>query len=155
MATIYGTQYEAAYVDVPASKIQQGDLGGHRRCLYFDHTITAAPTAADVLKLGKLPKGARIIEACLAFPDLGTTGVLNLGWAASEDGLEAADADALLAAVDVNAAAAIKKMSGIAGAASAGFLKKLLGDVDLQVDIATAWTATSGTIKGYVEYIVD
>lgn len=152
MATLYGTQYKQAYVDVPSSKIAPGDVGGEVKFMYFDYTITAAPTNGDVLKLGKIPKGARIVDACLAFPDLGSAGAVNLGWAASADGVEAADADGLLVNVDVNTAAAI--VIAAEQSAPAGFLKHFDAEVDLQMDIATAWTATSGSIKGYVKYVV-
>jgi len=103
----------------------------------------------------KLKKGMRILDVVMSFPDLGTTGVLNVGHSAGDAAVESLDADAFLASVDVNTAADCVSMKSQmeAGGANAGWLKELADDVDLQVDIATAWTVTSGTIKGYVEYV--
>lgn len=155
MATLYGNQYQDAYVDVPSEKIDPVDYNGRVKMIYFDYTVTAAPSNGDVIKLAKLPAGARVIDAVLQFPDLGTAGVLNLGNAASADAVEAADADSLLVSVDVNAAAdAVSMQSQMeASGSNAGFLKRFASEVDIQIDVATAWTATSGTIKGYVKFL--
>lgn len=155
MSTLYGNQYQAALVDVPSSKIKGKDLGGDVKRMYFDFDVSAAPIAGDVIKLGKLPKGARVHNACLQFPDLGTAGILNLGWAAGAEGLEAADADGLLVNVDVNSAADAVSMQiqMEAGGANAGYLKEFAEEVEIQIDVATAWTAVAGTIKGFVEFI--
>lgn len=155
MAELYGNQYQDAFVDVPSNKVKGKDLGGEVKKMYFDFTITAAPTAGDVIKLGKLPKGARVHNACLQFPDLGTAGILNLGWGAGAEGLEAADADGLLVNVDVNAAADAVSMQiqMEAGGANAGYLKEFAEEVTVQIDVATAWTVAAGTIKGFVEFI--
>lgn len=162
MATIYSNQYQDAYVDVPSDKIRPGDQSGDVRFMFFDHTITAAPTDGDILKLGRLPKGARIVDACLSFPDLGTAGVLNVGWAASAEldgpnglsgsAIEAADADGLFVSLDVNAAADTVLASSQVNVP--GILKKFSAAVDIQATITTAWTVTSGTIRGYVSYVI-
>lgn len=158
MATLYSSQYQDAYQDVPSDKINSPDFNGRVHIAYFEYTITAAPTNGDVLKLLKLPKHARVLDFHIAAPDLGTAGVLNIGWAASAEldsagaAVEAADADGFMASVDVNAAAAIQNMADVSGAAVPGYLKKFSAEVDVQIDIATAWTVTSGTIKGYIEF---
>ena len=79
MATVYGNQYNNAYVAVPSVKINPGDVSGEVKFAYFDYTITAVSVANDIIKLMKLPKNAKVLDACLSFPDLGTTGVLELG----------------------------------------------------------------------------
>lgn len=157
MATIYSKQYAGAYVNKPMEQIKPGDISGDVRFAYFEHTITAAPTNGDVLKLCKLPKGAKLKAFRIVGPDLGTAGVLNLGWAASAElvpgtatPVEAASANGIIAALDVKDAA----FDGNMAATAAGFLKEFAAEVDLQADIATAWTVTAGTIKGYVEYVV-
>lgn len=156
MATLYGDQYQDAYVDKPSTKIRKGDVSGDVKFMYFTYTITAAPTNGDVVKLGKLPAGARVVDALLQFPDLGTAGAVNLGWNGGTNSLETADADSLLVNVDVNTArdGASMKQQMEAGGANAGFLYELLDEVDVQIDVATAWTVTSGTIKGYIQYVV-
>lgn len=159
MATLYGNQFNNAYVAVPSVKIGPGDVSGETKKLYFDYTITAAPTNADIIKIAKLPKNVRVYDVCLAFPDLGTAGVLELGWAASAEldssgsAVVAAAASGFLASVDVNAAAAIVNMADVSGAAASGFLKEFDAAVDVNITVTTAWTVTSGTIKGYIEYV--
>jgi hypothetical protein len=155
MATLYGTQYDAAYVTQPTSKIAPGDVSGHKKVAYFDYVVTAAPTNGDVLKLCKLPKGARVLDVVMSFPDLGTGGALNVGINGGTNAGETADADAFLVNVDVATAADCVSMKSQmeAGGSNNGWLKHLADEVDVQIDIATAWTATSGTIKGYVEYV--
>lgn len=158
MATLYGNQYNNAYVVNPSVKLGIGDYKGTVRRMYFDYTITAVPTNGDVIKLGKLPAGARVYDACLSFPDLGTAGTLELGWAASTDAVEAASASGLLSTVDVNSAAASRTiigLNGATGAAVAGLMKKFSSEVDIQIAVTAAWTVTSGTIKGFVEYVLE
>lgn len=155
MSTYYGDQYQDAFVTVPSKKIKGKDFNGSVRRLYFSFTVpSVAPANGDKVKLGKLPAGARIMNAGLQFPDLGAAGAVNLGWAASSSGAVVADADALLVNVDVATAADAVSMQiqMEASGANAGYLMELSEEVDLELDIATAWTAVAGTIKGFVEY---
>lgn len=155
MATLYGTQYNAAYVAVPSAKIQPGDFNSEVKSIYFEYTWTAVPTAADIIKLAKLPKGARVLDFVVSFPDLGTTGVLEFGWAAGvESGvtIEAASASGFLAAVDVNTAAATVGI--IEQGNLVGFGKEFLAEVDVQCTVTTAWTLAAGTFRGYIEYVI-
>jgi len=159
MATLYGNQYNNAYVAVPSVKIGPGDVSGDTKKLYFDFTVTAAPTNGDIIKIAKLPKNVRVYDVCMAFPDMGTAGTLELGWSASAEldstgsAVVAASASGFLSAVDVNTAAAIVNMADVSGAAVAGFLKEFDAAVDVNITVTAAWTVTSGTIKGYIEYV--
>ncbi len=149
MATIYTNQYKGAYVDKPMEQIKPGDISGYVRFAFFDLTVPAvAPTNGDVLKLFKLPKGAKLVDFNLITPALGA-GSLNIGWAASGDGVETAVGNGIAATVNVTNAA-----STVMAATAAGKLKEFASEVDVQVDIATTWTAVVGTIKGYATYVV-
>lgn len=156
MATLYGNQYNSAYVTVPSEKIRPGDLDGEVRSMYFDITIAAAPSNNDTWNVGKLPKGARIMNAALQFPDLGTAGTLALGHDGGTNSGETADDDAFITAVDANAAADAASMQQQmeAGGSNAGYLKELADEVIIQVKTPTAFTVSSGTIKGFVTYVV-
>ncbi len=166
MATLYSSQYQDAYVDVPSDKIRQGDMNGNVRYLHFDFPVPASvPTNADIIKLGKIPKGARVLDAVLVLPDLGDTTVLELGWAASVEldsaavAIEAADPDGFMASVDGDIAADAFSMLGIAQGASAnlpGLLKRFSAECDLQITVTDAWTSTTTTdsIKGYIQFVV-
>lgn len=165
MATIYSNQYQDAYVDVPSNKIRAGDFNGQVQFAFFDLSVPAvAPSNADVVKLCKLPKGARVLDAVLVLPDLGDTTALDLGWAASEEldsdgvAVEAADDDGLLAAIDGDVAADAFSMQALAeaGTIAAGLLKKFSAEVDIQITIDDAWTSTTttDTIKGYIKFVL-
>lgn len=151
MATLYSNQYQDAFVDVPSDFIRSGDVSGEVKIMYMDFTVPAvAPTANDVFKLGKIPKGARILDAVLSFPDLGTTGVLELGYAADAAAVETADDNAFLASVDVNAAADTVSMTDQVNMVGLG--KLFSAECDLELKVTTAWTATSGTVKCLLYY---
>jgi len=60
MANKHGVNYTKAYVSVPAQLCNIGEVGGVKRVL-FDQLL-AGGVAADDLFIGKLPKGARVLE---------------------------------------------------------------------------------------------
>lgn len=152
MATLYSNQYQDAFVDVPSDFIRSGDVSGEVKFMFFDFTVPGTvPTNGDIYKLGKIPKGARVIEAVLSFPDLGTAGTLDLGWAADAAAVETADDNGFLASVDVNTAADTIKMSDNL-ANGAGLCKLFSAECDLELKVTTTWTATSGVVKGYLLY---
>ncbi len=157
MATLYGTEYAAAYVTKPSTKIGVGDHYGVMHYKYFSYVVTAAPSNSDVIKVGKIPLGARVYGAGLKFPDLTDTGTVELGFAADSGAVETADPDAFLASVDVTTAADFVTMDQQqeAGGALAGHLKKFTAECDIEIFVTDAWTGTSGTIQGYVAYVVD
>jgi len=159
MATYYGTQYQAAFVNNPADLINAPDRGGKVMIEYFEYVATTTiPGTGDFIKLCKIPKGARVLDVEISAPDMGTGGAINVGWAASAEldsagtAVVAAVAAGFFAALDINTAAAQQNMADVAGAAVAGHLKLFAAEVDLQMAPSTIWTVTTGTIKGYVKY---
>ena len=58
MANIYGSNYTKAFINNPAEQANMGEYGGVKKVI-FDQV--AAGAGADVLYIGKLPKGARVI----------------------------------------------------------------------------------------------
>lgn len=59
MSDIYGSNYTKAYINNPAEQANMGEYGGVKKVI-FDQVATGA--GADVLYIGKLPKGARVIS---------------------------------------------------------------------------------------------
>lgn len=161
MPTLYSNQYQDAYVDQPTNKIKRGDQSGEVKHIFWDYPISAStvPADADIIKLAKLPKGARLIEACIQFSDLGGSGTVNVGWAASaeldENGsvVVAADATGIFSAVDLDTAADTLLMSQ-QQANPAGLAKAFDAEVDIQMAVTDAWSATTGTLKGWLQYVV-
>lgn len=152
MATYYSNQYQDAYVDVPSDKIRPGDQSGDVKMLAFDVTLSGAVALAEIIKLGKIPKGARVLSMKFNCTDLGTTGAFNIGHAASAEldssgsAVEAAAATFLGSAIDVNTAA-------VAAVYYPAGSKRVAAEVDLQLAASTA-TTVAGTINGYLLYVM-
>lgn len=148
MSTVYGLNYTAAYVN--NGKIRPGEQNGHKKVLFEEYTFAAELLSGSTLKIGKLPKGARVISATLKSPDLGGTGTIDVGTLAS-DGGDAADPDAFIAAADASGQAVHSVGAG------AGLLAvKYAGEVVVEA-LFTGGTvsATGKTIRFAIEYIVD
>jgi len=152
MASFYGVNHTKAFVNVPSDKVDVSAWHGRVRQMYDEIDLSAVLALNDKVYFGKLPKGAKVLEAMLAFPDLGTAGVVNLGYEKLDSSLTS-DEDAFLAAVDVNSAAATVKMSDQAN--MVGFGLELDGDAYVVLKATTATTAVSGKIKCVIQYIVD
>lgn len=161
MATKYTAEYQAAYVDSPPSNFPIGDVGGVVRSLYGEFDLAAAVDSGDVIKFFKIPKGARVIGGYLFSDDLGNTITAEVGWNASDaldssgSAIEAADTDGFMNAVDLNAAAICVNVIGQTSAGRPGIGKKFTAEVDCVVVAEATGTATSGTIRLQILYVVD
>jgi hypothetical protein len=155
MANYYSNQYQDAYVDQPSEKLDVGYMGAVIRRFYAEYT---KPTGAellttDVLYLGKLPKGARVIDGRVVGETDGTTGQFNVGWLSN--GSDAADADGFFAGAtefDVGAAAVNNRMLGV----SAGYNKKFAAETDVVLVPAEATTAYDAKkLSVELHYVLD
>lgn len=151
MANFYSSQYQSAYVDVPSQKLAPGEQVGRVRSLICEHTFAAELTTSDALYLGKLPKGAKIVDAVLKTADLGTTGVVDIGWDGGVNSLETADPNGIFAAVDVKTAAAVNRMAFVPG-----LHHEMLDDVNiLMVPSENTNAATGLSISLIISYVLD
>lgn len=148
MATLYSVGQTNARA-VPQVLVDQGGRGGRVKCLYDSYTSAGALTSGDIIKMGKLPAGARIIGAKLYNSDHGTTGTAVVGWASN--GVESADNDGIFTTVDLNAAALLNDMAEYL---PAGFGQQFSAETDIQIEL-TANTTAAGSFKLAVFYIVD
>lgn len=159
MATKYGTYSSDRLEDVPSNKVPPHAQGGRIRCAYDEYTFTADLSAADVIHMGIIPKGARVVGYWMKADDLdGSGGTLDLGYAASAEldstgtAVEAADDDAFLANVDITSATT----SDHATQANMTGLGKLFNaEVAVQVKIEGDTDATTGTLKTCIFYVRD
>lgn len=158
MSTVYSDQYQQAYVTVPVDKIDPPDHESRVRFSYFSYTAAGALVISTIIKLCKIPKGARVLDAVIKSADLGTVGTLDLGWAASAEldstgtAVEASSGTGFINAMDVHTAADVIKASDNQ-AAPAGVLKKFSAEVDLQINVSAA-TDAAGAISGYIAYVL-
>ena len=141
MANFYGANYSKT-IAVPKEFIDFGDVGGEVKCLYDSFTYTAAPAQNDLVYIGKLPKGARVIQVIAKAADGGGTGVIDVG--------VAGDVDAFIDGLDHSAAAAVKVSSTESGM----FAGRLAAETDVIAKIITAATAAAGKIEVIVLYSV-
>jgi hypothetical protein len=155
MATLSGVNY-ALLNSEPTSKAGVGELTGSVKVLYDEHTFAADVNGVgDIIKIGGLlPKGARIVDAQVKCPSLGTTGILSFGYAASDDSAEAADADGLIVVAQLDAGG--QAVLGKATAASAAVGKVLAGAVQPQLIFTEASDNAEGVkIQAWVSYVMD
>jgi hypothetical protein len=152
MAEFNGSNYSKIFIDVPSKQISEGELSGKVRVLQ-DSFICGQNVYAigDLINMGaKLPKGAKVIEACLISPSLGTTGIMKLGFLAN--GIDSADDDAFIASSDAGGQAVKSLMP--AGSAALG--KKFEADTSIQIKFTEASDAALGLeIKVFIQYILE
>ena len=153
---LYGENYTLAHVDVPASNISVKDAKGKIRVLHDKYTFVADVIAINTeIYMGKIPKGAKIYDVLVWCGDLGTTGLLHVGWGAGADAVEAADADGFFASLDVKAAARLGVAMSIT-AKLAGQFKEFSEEVDLIVKLAEAAdSADTEVLEVVVLYTLD
>lgn len=133
----------------------KGEYNGHVKVFYDELVHNAAViSASDTIKLnGKLPKGARVLDAVVKSPSLGTTGIFDLGHAAGKTPSGAtitADPNAFVESADAGGQAVLARGNG------AGIGKLFEGDLDIMLTFTEATTAASGVlIQAWIYYIVD
>lgn len=156
MATKYSDNYTLLN-NVPSEKIASSD-NGKVRALYATYTLTADLASGDIIKMFRIPKGARVIDMIVDFPDLDASGgTVDIGWSkdlrnlGASAGGEDLDADGFKADVDVATAAIQSKLA----VGSLGFGKKFAEECDFQITIDGDTDATSGTIKAFLLIVVE
>ena len=150
MAIVNAINY-AKTLSEPSEKQDKGDLNGRIKHYYDEYIFPADVFAAnDEINLMELPAGARIIEATLWGPSLGTTGIFALGHRLSGSDVE--DGDAFIAAADFRGQAAKAQMP----AGSAGALKKFESAVQLYLEATEATDSAAGDkIQVSIQYVLD
>ncbi len=151
MTSLYGANYTNAYVDVPASPYPAGEHNGKVRVLYDSYTLPSAIVAAnDTISIGKLPAGARVINAQIFIPaSMGATGIFDVGYAAN--GVDSADPNAFILAADAGGQAVL----GVPTLGSVGLFKKFSVETEIIITCTELTVATSGIIHCAIEYIMD
>lgn len=155
MATLYATNATLATQNNPTSKVPVGDYGGRVRVCYDKYTLSAAFGASDVLTFGRLPKGAKVLNATVVCPDMGGTGTFDFGHTASVDAAQAASAAAFGDDVDWSGQALAYNMGSTIGFSALGAFKELAGEVDVILTLTGVTATTSGTIHVAVTYVID
>ena len=153
MASKYGVNFTNIFQTVPSVKVDASEWNGRLRVCYDTYELTADLAAGDKIYLGRLPKGAKVFNAILAFDDLDTSGgTIDLGYEYVNSADGSNDQDGFLAACDVTSAGiegsveqALVDSIGLEMAGEANVVATIVGDTD----------ATSGTVKAVIFYAVD
>lgn len=148
MASKYGVEYTNLTQDVPAEMPPPNKYGGRIRAVYDTYALSADLAAGDKIYMGKLPKGARVIDVILAFDALGA-GTLDVGYEYADTDFTS-DPDAFIDGVAVTSAG--NKAMSAEGANRAGFGYEIEDAAEIIVTVATDTSASSGTIKCCVLY---
>lgn len=154
LTTVYGANHTLAYQNSPPSMVPANEWYGRVRHLYDSYTVGASDEfgTSGLIKMMKIPKGARLIDAQVVCPATGATGVFDIGWAAGATAAEAADADGIFVGIDPGAAAVDANMAGTV----AGWNKTFSEEVQVQIDCTEATAAMAGlTIKLSLLIVVD
>lgn len=147
MAKLYSNQYQDAYVSVPSVKIDPGQVNAHKKVLFADITFAAELATTDTVYLGKLPKGARVLNCMLRFPASGATGIVDIGYQAN--GVDSADLNAFVEGADPGAAAVL------AAGAGAGIGKVFTAETTVVMTPTEVTAASTGDVMQFwIEYVV-
>ena len=159
MATVNGdnaTNFQATPKVMNRVNAQHGRL----RVLFDSYTLLAELTAADKIRIGApLPPGAKIYEAKLMAPQLGSTGgagELDLGYEAVSGGSLTADPNAFIDGLEVGSALGNAQMSDTQSLAGNGLV--ISDTEEAQVIVTAIETTDAGIgdeILAWVWYSVD
>lgn len=132
------------------SKLDAGQNYGLLRVLYGSYTVDSADEfgTSGLVRMFKIPAGARLIDAEVSMEASGATGIFDVGWAASTaldpdtgSALEAADPNGIFEQVDPGAAAVTRQKMV---ATVPGYMKRFTAEVEVQCD----WTEASADSGG-------
>lgn len=157
MADLYGQNYKAKYVTVPESKIPKGEQAGAIRLAYEKYdlaTLGVTVAITDTLYMQKIPAGARILDAWLKFPDFGGSGTVDIGWQASLDAVETADADGIFSAIDMKTAADCL-LASQDDASPVVVFRQFASEVQVVATFTEALNAVTGSIELGIAYVID
>jgi len=156
MATFTGSHAAASY---PTGGAGQANL---LHVAWGTYTLAANPSASDIIKFCRVPKGATVIGGFLQGADIDTgteTFDMDVGWASN--GVDAADTDGFgnFGVLDGDAVAMFKPVAGIYNPfvniiQDNGF-KKFAAETDIIGTVnATAAAGGTGLLKVVVFYVM-
>ena len=148
------TTQVAGILSVPPTPQKVGDIGGRVRTLQGDFALTALP-ANDTICIGKLPKGARLLpQSCIVVTTAQGTATLAVGSAPSQANGQLGGTITTAkygSARTYTTAAAPQFLDQVA---NLGVEISAAYGEDIYITIGTA-SATAGTLKTFLQYVVD
>lgn len=159
MATYYATEANGQYNSSGAPDLaEQGFRRAVKHLMMDVYEYSADLALNDVIRFGKIPAGAKIVDVKVMWDDLDASGgLVDVGWEASEQvdasgtALEAADPDGFLNDLDVTSAGSASLFED--QSSRPGYLKEFAAECWLSATIVGDTDATSGTLSIVVEYV--
>ena len=141
LTTVKGTN-RTLKENVPAEQPPSSEHYGRLRILWDKYVLATGDNfgTSGLIRLYNIPKKAKLHDAIFMTSDLGTTGVVDIGWAASSEldagsAVVAADADGIFAAADCKTGTPVAiHMTGL----TPGFGKTFEAEVEVQIDFTEA-----------------
>ena len=140
MATLYGVNYSKKNISVPSEKVQGKEHSGKVRMAFDSYVFVANVVSGATIKLMKLPKGAKVVDAVCKCPSLGTTGIFSLGYEAN--GVDVADLDGFLLATSIDAGG--QAVLGSATLGSAAIFKEFSAETQVVLTQTEATDVANG-----------
>lgn len=159
MATVFGVNATKRLNQSVVDLVLQSQHGGRVKSLYDIYTLTADLALGDIIKIGRLPAGARVTDVRMIFGALGGSGAVNVGWqqgaqnALNTANGEAANTSGFGAAVAVSSAGVYSMFTSQSTAA--GMQKVFAEEVEVVITTSTDTTASSGSISVEVFFEID
>lgn len=148
------TTQVAGILSVPPTPQSVGDIGGRVRTLQGNFALTALP-ANDTICIGKLPKGARLLpQSCIMVTTAQGTATLAVGSAPSQ---ASGQLGGTITAAKYGSARTYPTAAApqfLDQVANLGVEITAAYGEDIYITIGTA-TATAGTLKTFLQYVVD
>ena len=148
------TTQVAGILSVPPTPQKVGDIGGRVRTLQGSFALTALP-AGDTICIGKLPKGARLLpQSCIMITTAQGTATLAVGSAPSQANgqlggtITASKYGSARAYTTAGTPMFLDQVYTVGVEITADY-----GE-DIYITIGTA-AATPGTLKSFLQYVVD
>ena len=152
MAELNSKNYQAQYINKPADKIRQGEVSGIKRTIYDSFVVPAGGiAAADKILSLFLPEGALVLDAKIKMPNLGATGILDLGH--EGNAVEADDQNAFVDQADAGGQAVLER----ADQDSADIYTRFSADTQVSVTCTELVPvgAAGSLIEWEVEYLIN
>ena len=152
MANYYGANASKRLNQAVPELVAGKEAGGIKKVILDKYVLSAVFAANDLIYIGKLPKGAKVLDVRVVAPDMGGTGTMDIGWLASADAVEVADDNGFGSAVDISGQAISYKMSSVIGGMP-GSYKEFASEVEVTLKMPITAT-TSGTIYSEIVYVL-
>jgi hypothetical protein len=147
MGTVNGTNYAKAADPTPANILGKGLFPGNVKVMVDDYTFASA-SSGEVVRVAKLPAGAKVLFVLLANAALGSGVTLAVGNGGSGKGAIFA------AAAAANAATTVPKVYGGITASGIPYVVGTLAGDDV-VTVTTGGATASGKIQVMTFYTVE